>query len=142
MTPSARRGGRTSARRGESNHKFSTVSLRQNKKSLSLTHKKPMLTRWEGEFWSMLKDTLRMSSASLKALDLKTSLICTNVGCALQEVLEEESLALTIPIVEKPGTSLWKVKYCAAEWEAQAQIKVRLIRSVSLTLRPLAYAYH
>ena len=79
----------------------------------------------------MLKDNLRMSvlrmsSASLKALDLKTSLICTNVGCALQEVLEEESLALTIPIVEKPGTSLWKVKYCAAEWEAQAQIKVRL----------------
>ena len=82
------------------------------------------------------------SSASLKVLDLKTSLICTDVGRALQEVLEEESLALTIPIVEKPGTSLWKVKYCAAEWEAQAQIKVRLIRSVSLTLRPLAYAYH
>ena len=86
----------------------------------------------------MLKDTLRMSSASLKALDLKTSLICTDAGCALQE----ESLALAIPIVEKPGNSLWKVRYCAAEWEAQAQIKVRLIRSVSLTLRPLAYAYH
>ena len=91
----------------------------------------------------MLKDNLRMSvlrmsSASLKALDLKTSLICTDAGCALQE----ESLALAIPIVEKPGNSLWKVRYCAAEWEAQAQIKVRLIRSVSLTLRPLAYAYH
>jgi hypothetical protein len=102
-----------------------------------------MLTRWEGEFWSMLKDNLRMSvlrmsSASLKALDLKTSLICTDAGRALQE----ESLAQAIPIVEKPGTSLWKVRYCAAEWEARAQIKVRLIRSVSLALRPYAYYYH